>query len=617
MSAPRPLAPLYWGLLASTTLAAAITAATFWLGGQAQVEDQWVRHTLAVRGELQQIQILALRAESSQRGFLLTGREEYLAPFDPAAAALTAALDRAATLVGDNPQQTQATGVLRQLVSEKLGELKQTIELRKAGHPDGALAVVNTDEGRRAMDAIRNQIATMQETEDRLLSQREANGAFLNLLLQVGSVVVFLLICAVAVLVAFYANRAVSAINSSNAQLATANRTLLEQISQREQVESQLRQAQKMEAIGQLTGGIAHDFNNMLGVVVGALDLMRRRLRVDEFGLGGLIDAAMNATERSAALTQRLLAFARRQPLAPEPLDANRMISEMSGLLRSTLGEQIEIETVLAAGLWNTKADPHQLESALINVSINARDAMADGGKLTIETGNVYLDEAYCRENAEVAPGQFVLIAISDKGVGMRPDVSARAFDPFFTTKPPGKGTGLGLSQVYGFVKQSRGHIKIYSELGTGTTVKIYLPRLHGQVEEIKRVMPQFTTGTAGEAVLVVEDDPLMRRLSSDSLRELGYTVFESESAAGALAVLGDTPGITLLFTDVVMPEMNGKKLAEEALKRNPDLKVLFTTGYTPNAVVHGGVLDADVNLITKPFTLQQLANKVRAVLDT
>jgi len=612
---PRPLAPLYWGLLVSTTLAAAITAATFWLGGQAQVEDQWVRHTLAVRSELQRIQLLLSRAESSQRGFLLTGRDEYLAPFDPASDALTAALGRAAALIADNPQQVQATGILRQLVSEKLGELNQTIALRKNGHPDEALSVVNTGEGRRTMAAIANQIATMQETEDQLLSQREANGAFFNLLLQVGSIVVFLLIGAVAVLVAFFANRSVSAIDSSNAQLATANRTLLEQISQREQVEGQLRQAQKMEAIGQLTGGIAHDFNNMLGVVVGALDLMRRRLKVDEFGLGGLIDAAMKATERSAALTQRLLAFARQQPLAPEPLDANRMIAEMSGLLRSTLGEQIEIETVLAAGLWKTTVDPHQLESAIINISINARDAMPEGGKLTIETGNVYLDEAYCNENAEVAPGQFVLIAVSDQGVGMRPDVSARAFDPFFTTKPPGKGTGLGLSQVYGFVKQSRGHIKIYSELGTGTTVKIYLPRLYGQAEEPKRVVPQFTNGTANEAVLVVEDDPLMRRLSSDSLRELGYTVFESESAAGALAVLGDTPGITLLFTDVVMPEMNGKKLAEAALRIKPGLKVLFTTGYTPNAVVHGGVLDADVNFITKPFTLQQLANKVRAVL--
>jgi signal transduction histidine kinase len=456
----------------------------------------------------------------------------------------------------------------------------------------------------------------MVAAEDVLLAQREAAAASFIFLLQLGSVAAFLLICGAGALVAYFAKRSLTVIQSANAQLSVANQSLLEQISQREQAESQLRQAQKMEAIGHLTGGIAHDFNNMLGVVTGALDLMRRRMKTDEFDIGRFIDAAMKATERSAALTQRLLAFARQQPLTPVPVDANRMISDMSELLRSTLGEHIQIETVLAAGLWKTNADVHQLESAIVNIAINARDAMADGGKLTIETGNVYLDEAYCRENAEVAPGQFVMVAISDEGAGMPPQTAARAFDPFFTTKPAGKGTGLGLSQVYGFVKQSLGHIKIYSEIGTGTTVKIYLPRLHGRVDETKRSVPQEVKGDAGVTILVVEDDPLMRQLSSDSLRELGYTVIESESAAQALARLDDVPGITLLFTDVVMPEMNGKKLAEEATIRRPDLKVLFTTGYTRNAVVHGGVLDPDVNFISKPFTIQQLASKVRAVLD-
>jgi signal transduction histidine kinase len=614
---PRSLAPFYWGLAVCTVLAAVITLGTFWLVFRAQDQDQWVRHSLAVRNELQLIQTLTLRTESAQRGYLVTGRDEYLAPFEPARAALNTALDQAAALVSDNPQQIQAVNALRQSIAAKLDELQRTIALRKAGRADEALAVVNTDEGQRTMDTIGGQIASMQSTEDRLLAAREADASSLAFSLQIGSVAAFLLICGVAFLAAYLAQRSVSAIHDANARLSLANQSLVEQISRREEVETQLRQAQKMEAVGQLTGGMAHDFNNMLGVIVGALDLMRRRLKTDEYDIRHYIDSAMKATERSAALIQRLLAFARQQPLAPEAVDANKMIADMSELLRSTLGEQTQIETVLAAGLWRTNVDAHQLESAIVNIAINARDAMPDGGKLTIETGNVYLDEEYCSANAEVAPGQFVMIAISDKGVGMAPDVVARAFDPFFTTKPAGKGTGLGLSQVYGFVKQSSGHIKIYSEPGTGTTVKIYLPRLHRPVEEAKRASPRPASGTVDEVVLVVEDDPLMRRLSCDSLRELGYTVLESETAAGALTIVGDTPGIKLLFTDVVMPEMNGKKLAEEALKKRPDLKVLFTTGYTRNAVVHGGFLDPDVNFISKPFTVQQLASKVRAVLDT
>ena len=341
VSVPKPLAPFYWGLLGCTLLAAIITLGTFWLGFRERDQDQWVRHSLAIRSELQVIQTLTLRAESAQRGYLVTGREDYLTPFGPARGALQSALDRVASLVSDNPQQVAAIGALRQSISTKLDELEHTIDLRKAGRTEDALSLVNSDEGQRVMGAIVDQIATMQGNEDRLLETREADAESLDLSLEFGSVAAFLLTCGIAILAGYLARRSVASVHAANVQLSLANQSLIEQISRREQVEAQLRQAQKMEAVGQLTGGMAHDFNNMLGVIVGALDLIKRRLKKDEFGIGRFVESATRATERSAALIQRLLAFARQQPLAPQTVDANRMIADMSELLRSTLGEQI------------------------------------------------------------------------------------------------------------------------------------------------------------------------------------------------------------------------------------------------------------------------------------
>jgi signal transduction histidine kinase/CheY-like chemotaxis protein len=613
----KSLASLYWSLVVTTTLAAALVASTFWLATRMHTENEWVRHTLAVRNQIAQLLILVQRAESSQRGYLLTGRDVYLQPYEGATSALPPALDEAAKLVADNPPQVQALERLRSLATDKLSELRTTIEDRKAGKTDQALAIVNSDEGRRLMDDIRRVAASMEAEENRLLAERQSAALESGVLLRTGAAIALFMICLVGALVGYFTRRSFTELATAHEMLVVKNRALVNEAQRREQIEGQLRQSQKMEAIGQLTGGIAHDFNNMLGVITGSLELMQRRIKKGDFGIERFMEAAVKATERAATLTHRLLAFARQQPLAPEPVDANKMIASMSDLLRSTLGEHIRIETVAAAGLWSTNADAHQLESAVLNIAINARDAMPDGGRLTIETANAYLDDAYCRANAEVEPGQFVLIAVSDTGCGMKPDVAARAFDPFFTTKPTGKGTGLGLSQVHGFVKQSRGHIKIYSEIGAGTTVKLYLPLLIDGTTEVKRTVPRpAKPGAANEVILVVEDDPLMRRLAADALRELGYTVLHTETAAAALDVLDKTPAIKLLFTDVVMPEVNGKKLADEALRRRPDLKVLFTTGYTPNAVVHGGVLDAGVHLLTKPFTIEQLATKVRAVLD-
>jgi len=617
LTSPKPLALLNRSLFVTAALAAVIMAAAFWLDARNKSDDLWVQHSVAVREELDRVLNLVQSAETGQRGYLLTGRDSYLEPYTAAVEQLPVTLDRMADLVRGDPRQGQAVVRLRQLVGDKLAELRSTVEERDAGHPEAALAIVNDDKGFRVMQEILGLLAGLQAEEDRLLNSRQADAARSGVLLQSVVALAFLLICILGVLVARHTRRSVAAIATARDQLAAANQQLVEQIARREEVEGQLRQSQKMQALGQLTGGIAHDFNNMLGVIVGSLDLIVRRIKKGDFAIERFLDAASNATERAALLTQRLLAFARQQPLAPQPIDANKMIVNMSNLLHSTLGEQIRIETVAAGGLWTINADAQQLESAILNIAINARDAMPDGGRLTIETANTYLDEAYCRQNPEIEPGQYVMIAVTDTGSGMSADVAARVFDPFFTTKPAGKGTGLGLSQVYGFVKQSRGHIKVYSEVGAGTNVKIYLPRLIADAKEIKRAIAEtMQTGDRSEIILVVEDDTLMRRLTTEALHELGYTVFESENATNALAILDREADVKLLFTDVVMPDINGRKLADEAVRRRPGLKVLFTTGYTPNAVVHGGVLDSGVHLISKPFTLNHLAAKVRAVLD-
>jgi PAS domain S-box-containing protein len=382
--------------------------------------------------------------------------------------------------------------------------------------------------------------------------------------------------------------------------------------------EESLRQAQKMETVGQLTGGVAHDFNNLLQIVTGNLEILQRNLPEDSPRLRRAAENAMTGAKRAAILTQRLLAFSRRQPLAPKPTDPNKLVAGMSELLHRTLGETIEIETVLASGVWRVEVDQNQLENALLNLAVNARDAMPDGGKLTIETSNTHLDRGYVAHNAEVATGQYVVICVSDTGEGMDPETVARAFEPFFTTKEVGKGTGLGLSMVYGFVKQSGGHVKVYSEPGEGTTVKVYLPRLIGAAaEEEEAASSMAPEGTRDEIILVCEDDDDVRAYSVEVLRELGYRVLESHDGASALRLLEREGRIDLLFTDVVLPGgMTGAVLAERARAIRPDLKVLFTTGYARNAIVHHGRLDHGVELITKPFAYADLAARVRDLLD-
>jgi signal transduction histidine kinase len=390
-----------------------------------------------------------------------------------------------------------------------------------------------------------------------------------------------------------------------------------EAMAQREAAEAQLRQAQKMEALGQLTSGIAHDFNNLLTAISGNVELLQRRVRDREPELHRLAGAAMRGVDRAATLTQRLLAFSRRQPLDPKPLDVNRLIAGMSDLVRRTLGEEIEAETVLAAGLWTVLIDANQLEHSLLNLAINARDAMAGPGKLTIETANAFLDEPYARVHEEVMPGQYVVISVTDTGSGMSREVREKAFEPFFTTKETGQGTGLGLSQVYGFIKQSGGHCTIYSEPGEGTTVKLYLPRHLGEVQPAAPAAPPTAASGRGETILLVEDDADVRAFAADLLRDLTYEVLTAATGSEALAVLDAHPEVRLLFTDVALPGgMTGRQLADEAARRHLGLKVLYTTGYARNAIVHQGRLDPGVELIVKPFTSAALAARIRLLLD-
>ncbi len=397
-------------------------------------------------------------------------------------------------------------------------------------------------------------------------------------------------------------------------ELAEALRKLQHESGEREVAQAALRQAQRMESLGQLTGGVAHDFNNLLQVISGNLQLLRREVAGNERA-EKRVQSAIGGVTRGAKLASQLLAFGRRQPLEPKVIDIGRFIKGMDDMLRRALGEEIELETVVSGGLWNTLVDPGQIENAILNLGINARDAMPHGGKLTIEAGNAMLDDEYCRLHDDVQPGQYVLVGVTDTGSGIPPELLDRVFEPFFSTKPEGKGTGLGLSMVYGFVKQSGGHVKIYSEPGQGTTIKIYLPRVHQEEDALADEAAAPVRGGT-ETVLVVEDDDEVRETAVSLLGDLGYRVLKAREAMGALSVIESGVPIDVLFTDVVMPgPLRSPELARKAKERLPRLAVLFTSGYTENAIVHGGRLDRGVELLSKPYTREALARKIRHVL--
>jgi two-component system, cell cycle sensor histidine kinase and response regulator CckA len=391
---------------------------------------------------------------------------------------------------------------------------------------------------------------------------------------------------------------------------------MLRDITARKLTERQLTHAQRMEAVGHLTGGMAHDFNNLLTVIIGNLDLLESDLK-DNPKARELADAALNASLRGAELTRQLLAFTRRQSLDPKVFQMNELVAGTTDLLRRTLGERIEVRMRLADGLWPALADPAQMESAITNLAINARDAMPDGGILTIETANRPLDEQYASENSEVESGDYVMVAVSDSGTGMPPEVLAQVFEPFFTTKEDGRGSGLGLSMVYGFAKQSRGHIKIYSEAGHGTTVRLYLPRAttEGSDEAVEEALESEAVGEA--TILVVEDKPEVRQVVVRQLAELGYRILEAENAAAALVIIASDQHIDVLFTDVVMPGgKSGVELAEEAKQQRPSLKVVFTSGFAEILNGNEKQIKALGPLLSKPYRKQELARQISGVLQ-
>ena len=581
----------------------------------------WVAHSLEVEGGASELLGKLQDLELAKRGFLLTRSDGFIPSYDEARTAIPQALAKLRSLVADSRDQTARVDRMGLSIQDILTTSARTIELGRNGQFAEATAFVMTGRGQQTLESFRAIVDEFNAAESDLLKKREAAEATARAIM-LGMVLVILASAAGAALGALLLSGALIR------ELRQRTEALAEETRVRKDAQAILAQTQKMELIGQLAGGIAHDFNNLMTVVIGNLDSAERRLArggpADASSIGRPIAAAMQGARRAASLTQRLLAFSRQQVLSPQQVDLNRLVASLSEMLTRTVGETIAVETILGSGLWPTFVDVSQLENAIVNLVVNARDAMPDGGRITIETANASLDEAYCRQFGDVAPGQYVLISVTDTGTGISPENLTKVFEPFFTTKSASMRTGLGLAMIYGFVKQSKGHIRIYSEVGHGTTAKIYLPRMIGAAagrnpfRRPRRVeSAQSPTARPGEVVLMVEDDEDVLNSTVVLLRELGYSVLTARNGAEALAQLKGGKRVDILFTDVVLPQgMNGRMVAVEALALRPALPVLFTTGYARNAIVHNGQLDPDVQFLAKPYTLEELAQKLRAALD-
>gem|GEM_PF-323942 len=612
-------------IVVGLALVAASVVAVGLLVVRSSEADFWLAHTVKVQqaGEalLSEIQL----AEGAKRGYLLTRDSDYLNEFNQSSGAIPRLLEELSDLVADNSDQSLRLETLGPLVDAKLAEMDHTLELNQRGERTEALKTIKSAHAEGLSKSIREELFVFLNAERELLNMRQEEASALRRWLAALIGVALLTAMALATLLAIATRHAVS-------DLIARTRELEEESLRRQEAEDSLRQVQKMEAVGQLSGGIAHDFNNLLTIIMGNLDTAKRKLAGAEEdkkdGASSLaaklekpIDAAIHGAQGAARLTQRLLAFSRRQALDPAPVDMNRLVSGMLDMLRRSIGENISIETVLGPGLWPTFADAHQLENALLNLALNARAAMPEGGCLTIETLNTYMDDAYARRFGDVQPGQYVVLCLTDTGTGIPANIIDHVFEPFFSTKTAGEGSGLGLSMVHGFVKQSGGHVRIYSEEDDGTTVKIYLPRMTSAQE--RTAVPAAKEDTTPvpraepkETILLVEDNPGVRDYAKGVLQSLGYRVIEAVSAEEALDLIGDDAEIDLMFTDVVLPGATGRDLAEAMRLKYPSLPVLYTTGYTRNAIVHQGRLDADVQLLNKPYTEQDLARKVREMLD-
>jgi signal transduction histidine kinase len=718
---PVPRRPRQCSRIRSTGWPAAADRGVTWQQFEAtRAARTWAQRTNDVIATIKDLDIAIRDAETGQRGYLLTGDNDYLAPYE-------AALDKVTFLQGDLQRLTsedrseqERLRSLAPLLQRKLDELAQTVQLRRDSGLDAALGVVRSDAGREYMKQIEAALTAMISHERMLLGERLADvdgrAIWLGWFLAGGAgLAILTLLWAAWLLNQAWARSYKAEIHERN--LALRLRTSLDSLSQgiavfgsdlrltdwnecfqtllslpktlvragtpysafvqqstadgiplleaesqirngdhepgapslfertradgqqlelrrtpmpdggfvltitdmtqRAQAESILREAQKMQAIGQLTGGIAHDFNNLLTVILGNLEVIDS-LVVGNSALKDRVERTGWAAQRAATLTSQLLAFARKQPLEPAPIDLAVAVPKLLPMLQSMRGEEIDVRYVEPSQLWLAMADVSQLESAMLNLALNARDAMPDGGRLTIELANKVLDEEYARANVEVAPGDYAMLAISDTGHGMTSDVAARAFEPFFTTKPEGKGTGVGLSMVYGFVKQSAGHVKIYSEPGHGTTVRIYLPKATSTQISHAEEIESFTELPRGSAtLLVVEDESAVREIACSALRDLGYIVLEAADGEEALRVFNAHVGIVdLLLSDVVLPgKVRARDMVERISSLRPDVKVLYMSGYTENAIVHHGRLDDGVQLISKPFKREQLAHKVAQVL--